>query len=280
MYLLFDVGGTNMRIAFSKDGESFVKTKSVPTPRIFEEAISLFQEIARDLSKEGKVEAIAGGIPGPFNEKGELGNLPNLQGWRGKPFRAELERACAAPVFLGNDTDLVGLGEAVMGAGKKKNIIVYLTISTGVGGTRIVDRKIDIHAVGFEPGHQIIDIHSDEPCGCGGQGHLESLISGSALERKYGKVPKDITDPEIWEETARILAYGLNNIIVHWSPDIIVLGGPMIIQENGISIEKVKKYLKDILKIFPEPPPITKAILGDQGGLYGALVFAKQQLSQ
>jgi len=280
MYLLFDIGGTSMRIAFSKDRETFKEAKIVPTPQQFKEGILLFQEIAKDLSNGEKIEAVAGGIPGPFDQKGVLGNLPNLPGWRDKPLKEELEKACQAPVFLENDTNLVGLGEAHIGAGKGKHIVVYLTLSTGVGGTRIIGEKIDVNAMGFEPGHQFIDIQSTEPCGCGGQGHLESLVSGSALERKYGKKPKEITDPKIWEEVARILAYGLNNVLVYWSPDIIVLGGSLITKDDGISIERVEEHLKNILTIFPKAPPIKKAQLGDEGGLYGALIFAKQQLSQ
>ena len=59
--------------------------------------------------------------------------------------------------YLANDSDLDGLGEATVGAGKGFNIVAYITVSTGIGGVRIVGGKIDVSTYGFEPGHQIID---------------------------------------------------------------------------------------------------------------------------
>jgi len=106
---------------------------------------------------------------------------------------------------------------------------------------------------------------------------LEDLISGKALQAETGKHPREITDPAVWDDRAKKLAIGLNNIIVEWSPDCVVLGGSMITGNPAISIDKTAEYLKDILKIFPRLPIIKKAELGDFGGLYGALAFIKQQ---
>ncbi|MFV1917705.1 MAG: ROK family protein, partial [Patescibacteria group bacterium] len=106
-------------------------------------------------------------------------------------------------------------------------------------------------------------------------GHLEAHISGAAVEKRYGKKPYEITDDKFWDELARLLAFGLNNTIVHWSPDVVVLGGSMM-KKIGIPIDRVKFHLKKILKIFPELPEIKKAELGDLGGLHGALYYLKQ----
>jgi len=180
------------------------------------------------------------------------------------------------PVYLENDAAIVGLGEAMNGAGRGEEIIAYITVSTGIGGARIVDGKIDRNIFGFEPGHQIID-----PTGmlcpmCDSAGHLEGHVSGVALEARFNKKAYEITDPQIWEEEAKWLAYGLNNTAVYWSPSVIVLGGSMIIKSPGISIERVSHHLKKTLTIFPERPRLVKAELGDIGGLYGALEILKQ----
>ncbi len=108
-------------------------------------------------------------------------------------------------------------------------------------------------------------------------GHLEEYISGAALERRLGKKPEDILNPVVWEELARHLAYGLNNTILHWSPDIVVLGGSMIVREVGIKIPRVRAHLAKILTIIPptEHPPIISATLGDFGGLHGALALIR-----
>ena len=145
-----------------------------------------------------------------------------------------------------------------------------MTISTGVGGTRIVGGKIDKNAMGLEPGHQII------PC-CNENGKimsLENCVSGVAFKKRYQKEPYEILDKEIWDKTAESLAYGLNNTIVHWSPDIIVLGGSMM-KKIGISIPRTVFYLKNINKIFPNLPLIKKAVLKDLGGIYGAMAFLR-----
>lgn len=280
MYLLFDIGGTKMRIAISEDRESFGEPKIITTPQNFEEGISTFQEIAKELTHGRKIEAVAGGIAGPLDEeKTMLLNSPNIPDWIKKPLEQELEKVLAAPVSLQNDAALVGLGEAVYGAGKGSRIVAYITVSTGVGGSRIIDGKLDENAMGFEPGHQIINLEPNTTqCGCkSSQSHLEAYISGPALERQYGKKPYDIKDEKVWDETAKLLAIGLNNTIVHWSPDVVVLGGSMITKEPGISLDRVQHHLDEIMTIFPEPPTLKEAELQDVGGLYGALALLKNQ---
>lgn len=279
MYLLFDIGGTNLRVAVSQDKQSFDQIKVVPTPSDFSQGISLIAQLAVELTNGQALQAVAGGIAGPFNhEKTELVKAPHLPGWVGQPIKAELERSLKTKVFLENDAALAGLGEAIYGSGRGKRIVVYLTIGTGVGGARIVDGQIDAYAFGFEPGHQILSL---EPASQSGlrtfkPSTLEELISGSAIEKRYGKKPQEITEPDFWEEMAKWLAYGLNNTIVHWSPDIVVLGGSML-KKPGIPIDQVRAYLNEILKIFPEVPPIEEAQLDDQSGLYGALVLLRQK---
>ena len=90
-----------------------------------------------------------------------------------------------------------------------------------------------------------------------------------------GKKPKEITDPAFWDDMARVLAIGINNTIVHWSPDVVVLGGSMITGEPAIPVDATERYLHDMLKVYPQLPPVKKSELGDHGGLWGALEYAK-----
>ena len=76
------------------------------------------------------------------------------------------------------------------------------------------------------------------------------------------------------EEMEKVLAYGLYNTVLHWSPDIIVLGGSMM-KKIGIPIDTVKKHLREIFRIMPDVSKIEKATLGDFGGLWGALAYIK-----
>lgn len=284
MYLLFDIGATNIRLAVSRDSKTFGKPRIIPTPSDFDKGIASFKKTFKELTKRVKVKAAAGGMPGSLDAKKEvILQSRNMPGWIEEPLKKELMRIVGAEVFLENDSDMVGLGEAVIGAGKGFNVVAYITVSTGVGGVRIVNRKIDVSTHGFEPGYQAIDVDgsiaqnflSTESRYGNKVAYLQRLVSGKDIEMRFGKKPDDIKDEKIWDEITKFLAYGLNNTIVHWSPDIVVLGGGMI-KSPRFSVDNVNKYLKEILIIFPELPEVKKAKLGDFGGLYGALAYLKQ----
>ncbi len=274
MYILFDIGGTNMRVVSADRKQFLAEPVIVSTPKDFGEGIETLKRIIDNLKKDEKIEAIVGGIAGPLNHaKTMLAQSPNLSGWVGHDLKNALAEAYNVPVELENDSAMVGLGEANYGAGRGKDIVVYMTISTGVGGVRIVNGNIDESAMGFEPGHQIIDPDNSLCPTCDGN-DLEAYVSGTAIEKRYGKKPYEIHDDAIWDELAKFLAYGLNNTIVHWSPDIIVLGGSMM-KEIGIPVPAVRKHLAEIMKIYPNIPSIVKSELVDFGGLYGALSYAR-----
>ena len=257
-----------MRMGLAENFKTISKTVILPTPKRFADGMALFKKTAKELANGKKIKAVSGGIAGPLDKnKTMIFNALNLRGWSKKPLAKEVQKIFKAPVFLENDAALAGLGEAVFGAGKGKKIVAYLTISTGVGGCRIVDGKIDENSQGFEPGHQIVFFENKITT-------LENMVSGTAIEKKYGKKPYEIFDVKIWNNVANNLAYGLHNVAVLWSPDIIILGGSMM-KKIGIPVERVKFYLSKTLKIFTRPPLIKKSKLGDLAGLYGALTRLK-----
>lgn len=275
MYIVFDIGGTKMRLATSKDGSTLDTPHIVPTPKKFDRGIEVFTKVAKQLSRGTTITALCGSIASPLDENKTLPlHPPNLPQWTKKPLKEKLEKSLNAPVFLENDATLAGLGEAVHGAGREYAIVAYLTIGTGVGGVRIVNGEIDESSLGSEPGHQIIDITSKRMCTCGGFGHLEALVGGASIEKFYHKKPEHIDDPKFWDEIARILAYGLHDTIVHWSSEIVVLGGSLM---NKIPLDSVRNYLNGIMKIFHEIPKIKKGTFGDLAGLYGALTYLRQR---
>lgn len=260
MYLVFDIGGTKIRLAVSEDGDKISQAQIIPTPTDFNEAMVTFQKTVDQLTHGKQIKASAGGVRALDVNKKKLAYRPRLSLWVGEPLYDRLQSIVNAPLFLENDADMAGLGEAAVGAGQGHKIVAYMTISTGTGGSRIVNGKIDTNTIGFEPGYQII--HNEKVLG--------DYVSGRALETLTGQRPEDIKDPQVWDSVARYLAVGLNNIVVFWSPDIIVLGGSVT---NSIPLDKVRGYLKELLKIFPDQPEIVQAKLGDSAGLYGALVL-------
>lgn len=282
MYIAFDIGGTKMRIAASRDcKEIFGEPRKVDTPKRYEDGLALIEEISYELVGDEKIIAMGGGIGGPLSQDRTMlisSNKPSLSGWAKRPFTTDLSNRLRAPVFLANDTAIVGLGEAYSGAGMGHDIVVYITVSTGVGGARIVHGKIDHRVYGFEPGHQMIDL-GNTVCKKCKSGELEDMVSGTATALRYGKKAYEVKSSKLWNEELPLwLAHGLRNTILHWSPDVVVLGGSMIVGDPAISVEATELILRDILKIFPEPPIIKIAEHDAFGGIYGGLAFIRQNL--
>lgn len=272
MYLVFDTGGTRMRMAYSPDGRVLEEPLIFPTPQDFAEAMEIFAANAAKLTRSRPVKAVAGGFPGPMNEdRSVIVNAPNIPGWVGKPIRQELARITKAPVHIENDTTMVGLGEIHKGAGQGFEIVVYLTVSTGIGGKRFVNGQVEPSAFGFEPGHMVIDLNGFT-CNCGLAGHLEGLASGNGVKKRYGQAPEDIKDPAVWEEVSRYLAAGINNITVMWSPHCIILGGSMM---RDLPIGRLQADVESLGNVFKQFPVLKLAELGDLGGLEGALAYLK-----
>lgn len=253
-----------MRVAGSKDCHTFSADPIIlSTPERYDEGVTLLTGTAKQIAIGEKIETITGGVPGPLDPNHDgLVNAPNLPDWVGRQLKHDISEKLDAPVRLENDAVVVGVGEAVRGAGRGCRIVAYITISTGVGGARIVDGRPDHAYLGFEAGHQIVDLINGEPR------TIESLISGTVLKEKYGLRASEIDDPKLWDEICNHLASALNNIVVLWSPECIVLGGGMA---PHVPMDLVKDKLNKLVKIFPKTPELKLAELGDIGGLYGAL---------
>jgi predicted NBD/HSP70 family sugar kinase len=274
MYALFDIGGTKTRVAVSRDLISFGKPVKFDTPQNYGDGLTAVADAIKKLAHGEHMDGCAGGIRGPLlPDHSGIAHDDVLIGWQGKPLAADLGARIGVSVHLENDAALAALGEAHFGAGKGYRIVAYHTVSTGVGGARVVDGKIDAASRGFEPGHQTIDIDKTV-CPTCESGDLEDLISGTAIEKRFGKKPYDIPQSHpIWDELAHYLAHGLKNTIVYWSPDVIVLGGSMIVGDPRIKLEDVERHTKELLADLIPCPPIKDALLLDNAGLYGAMIL-------
>lgn len=258
MYILIDIGGTKTRVASSVDLAAFGEPIILDTPQGYDEAVAKIAEAASQLTEGLALRAAAAGY---------TRNYDKLPQWRGRNLGKDLSDALHTQVYLENDTALVGLGEAVYGAGKDAPICVYYTVSTGVNGVRIIDGKIDTSRSGFETGGQYVSM---EPLLT-----LEELVSGDAIQHRYSMHPKELgKENPIWEELARTLAFGIHNSILHWSPDRVVIGGSMM-NEVGIPVPRVAEHVKSLMRKFPAVPEIVHSSLGDTGGLWGAMALLK-----
>lgn len=278
-YILFDIGGTKTRVARADDFNQLTLIDSFKTPP---KPVDGMQKINETISKhvDGKIKGIAGGVRGRLNEeKTGIDNDGILTKWADFSVVDALQKVHDCPIFLENDTAIAGVGEATYGAGKGLDIIAYHTVSTGVGGAKIENGEIDHASFGFEPGHQILDVDRTV-LGEEIVPTLENLVSGTAVENRFGVKPYEIPQSDaLWDELAEYLAQGLRNTIMYWSPDAIILGGSMIIGDPRIEVDVIRKYTVASLDGFVDAPLITTAKLGDEAGLYGGLAILKMRLS-
>ncbi len=264
-----------MRLAYSADGQTLEEPVILSTPHDFKEAMETFAKQTQLLTKGRPIRAVAGGVPGALNQDHSvIVKAHNIRGWVNQPLKQELERITGAPVSIENDTTVYGLAEVSHGDAKEKDIVVYITVSTGIGGKRFVQGQPEPSAFGFEPGYQIInmppyaarhdaDIQKKT-------GYLEMLVGGNGLRARFGKPAEEIDDPEVWDEAAFFLAAGLNNVTVFWSPELIILGGSVM---KDMPLDKVRSYLHSLNPIFTALPELRLSQFGERGGLEGALAF-------
>lgn len=274
MYIAIDIGGTNTRIGASKNGRNFSAIKKFKTPRKFEEGM---HKIVKHLQRLGLGSTtgvalrhkIAIALPGSIDAPNKKSpRLPNLPGWSNQPITRILSKKFHASILLINDADAAGIGEARRGAGRGYHKVLYLTISTGIGGARLIDGRIDSKTPSFEPGHYPL-ITDGRKCGCGRRGCFEAYGSGPAFFKTYGVRPENCRDKKIWAAHTQIIGQGLLNILKHWSPDVVIIGGGLS-QAGHLLFTPLRAYMRTHLKII-QPPPILPAKLGDNSGLYGCL---------
>jgi glucokinase len=186
-----DLGGTQLRVAVLRGAKLLSRvgllTGEQPTPeRIFPR---IFSAIQQALAKaQVSLEQIAGigiGAPGPLNSHtGIVYDPPNLPGWKEVHVRQLLNEQFHVPIFVENDANAAALGEYMFGAGRGSRDIVYMTISTGIGGGVIIDGKIleGVSGTAAELGHMSVDWRG-ERCNCGNIGCLEGIASGTGIAR-------------------------------------------------------------------------------------------------
>jgi predicted NBD/HSP70 family sugar kinase len=253
MWLLLDIGRTKFRMARSLDGETFVgEPEIILTPATVKEGVKKIIDAVRQ--SEPPIKAVMIGA--------------SRKVWNGASIIELIKKELTMPVYLENDAALAGLGEATVGAGRGFKIVVYVTVSTGVGGAKIEDGQIDENTMGFEPGQQIITIDGEKI------GRLEDYVSGLAVAKRFGRPPRELTDEKIWQDLSCYLAVGLTNTILHWSPDCLVLGGSMF-HQPGFKVPILEPLIRQDLTIFPKLPVIKEAILGETSALHGGLTYLR-----
>ncbi|MHB0987097.1 MAG: ROK family protein [Bellilinea sp.] len=304
-YVVADIGGTQIRAAVFQAGNPIpllikkIRTRDkVQTP--IERMIGLFKEI---WPAGTSVAAIVVAVPGYLDKnQGVIIEAPNVPGWINLPIRRLLEEQFNVPVLVGNDANLAALGEWRYGAGKGHDNLLYLTISTGIGGGAIVNGKLLVGHRGLagEFGHITI-VPNGPLCGCGHRGHLEAVASGTAIARYVAErislgaesslvgvanpSAADVSQAAIHGDALAIQAissagtyigHTLADFLHLFNPSIVILGGG-VISAGALILEPIKKALPEYIlgRSYLDQVQIVTASLGDNVGLIGALALAE-----
>lgn len=296
-----DIGGTQVRVALFRD-ERLHQRAALPTDvrggpsGVMDQIDALIEQVAAKDDRK-TITGIGLSLAGPIDtESAVVTRIPTLPGWDGLPVAQALSERTGLPARVENDGIAATLGEWRYGAGRGVSNIVYLTVSTGIGGGAVVDGRL-LHGRKGIAGHlgHMRMAQEGSTCSCGTVGCFEALASGSALSQRAAATA-DMSDHlagiaqsravdarDVFEgaragdshclhlvgEEAMYLGQGITSVIHIFSPDRVVMGG-------GVSnaFDQLEPGIHDVIRRDAMTPfrtvPVVKSALGDDSGLFGA----------
>ena len=308
--LALDFGGTKHSAALAQAGarEWHALRRAASPPGANADAdIAIMLELARDLTAGRAPSAVGVSFGGPVNAGAGLVYLSHhVPGWENIPLRDRLRAEFGVPVEVDNDANVAALGEWRFGAGQGCASLLYVTVSTGVGGGWVFDGRIfhGADSMAGEIGHTVVD--PDGPlCVCGRRGCVEALAAGPNLARRArerlaaepgaGSTLRDLVTGdvaavtaqhvaraaqvgdalsiEVLDQAARALGLGLGTAITLMNPQRVVLGGG--VTKSG---ERYWQVLREAARSNVLPGmtvDIVPAALGDDAPLWGAVALAE-----
>jgi glucokinase len=319
--LALDLGASRIRAAVVLPDGTIISRVEATTrvaagpDAVVADSVALLRQVrdAAPASIAGGLVAVGLCAPGPVDPStGTLVEPPNLgRAFRDAPFAGPIGDALGLPTFLDRDTNVAILGELGFGAALGARDVIYLTVSTGIGGAILANGELltGPDGVAGELGHLVVDFDGP-PCGCGGRGHLETYSSGvgivraareviasgaapglAALERRL--VPaslsaRDVADAEeagdadaaVVMVTARTafaaVVVGLVNV---FTPELIVVGGSIARGQGERWLQPARAEVRRVAFRIPAARvQIVPAALGDDVGLIGAVGLVAARL--
>ena len=278
LYVGLDIGGTKVLVAGADAQGRLLDRVQEPTPPGLAEGLDALHRMIATVAGARKVTAMGAAIGGPLDwQAGVVSPLHQGQ-WRDVPLAAIMTDKWQCPFRVDVDTNICAVGEYHFGGLRAKRLL-YVTLSTGMGGGFLVDGKIYRGKDGGHPeiAHQSINFRCSHPervaCECGGPDCLEALVSGNGIRRVYGKPPEDLDEKE-WQEVAYNLGQGLRNIAAILLPDVIVLGGGVVCGRGKKLIDPARQVMAEHLHIVPAPD-VCISRLGYDTAIMGAIAVAR-----
>jgi glucokinase len=306
-FIAVDIGGTHIRVAAYEPDNTTPLTHT--RTRSYGKKTGTFDRLVTAIEsawpKDRTVRAIGMASPGPLDpHTGTVLTTPNIPEWKNFPLTNKLTDHFNVPSYLDNDANLAALGEWKFGAGRGHHHLLYLTISTGIGGGVIINDRLlhGYHGLAAELGHVVV-LAGGPRCPCGYEGHLEALAAGPAIvgyvrEQLEAGVKSELRGVEelsaqvvaeaaqrndalaksAYERAGEYLGIGVASFLHTFDPSIVILGGG-VSQSGPLLFEPFKASLRKhtISPRYLENLTITAAALGDNAGLLGALALAQMK---
>ena len=313
-----DIGGTKLAtVVADSAGHILSKVRKPTLPEKGPEyALQLLFNMVRETIElaglaQKSVSAIGVSCGGPLDTKtGVVYSPPNLPGWDALPLKANLESEFHIPVTIENDANASALAEFRFGGGRGYKALLYMTMSTGIGGGIIVNGEIyhGANDSAGEVGHQIL-LPNGPSCGCGKRGCLEALCSGPAIARRAQDAIRehlangetsattllnlannsianvksehvlaaartgDTLALQLVDETAYYMGWGIANLVNILNPDIVLLG-TIAIAAGDLLLNPIRKTVSEFAMTRPaETVKIEPAQLGNALGDLAAIAL-------
>lgn len=307
-----DLGGTNVRAVLGDDKGRVLARVDERTERskgpegIIRQLANMVLKVTSGFGLD-RIEGVGVASAGTLDPERKMikvfANLP----FNEIPVVDPLENELRVPVRLLNDCSTAVVGEKFFGAGREFENLVYITISTGIGGGVYVDGRLLFGKDGnaHEVGHMTIDMEGRLPCGCGKRGHWEAYCSGenipnyarlllhgrekelegSILSKFVGGDIQNLTAKSIYdaaklgdslslqivEEIGKANAIGFSNVVNLYDPELITVGGTVALKNPKLVINPIERYLPEYS--LNRIPRVMITPLGGDAVLYGALAI-------
>ncbi len=307
--IAIDLGGTQLRAALV-DGASVLRRAAEATDAAGPDAVlaqmqRLIAEVRADIAP-GALAGIGISAPGPLDgETGTILHIPTLEGWEDYPLRARLQAATHLGVILENDGISAAYGEWRHGAGQGLHHLVYVTVSTGIGGGVIADGRI-LHGRRGMAGHvgHFTMAPGGPRCPCGVVGCFEAVASGTALGKRARSAAADYPESALGRsaregtvdarhvvsaaragdkvatallhEEAALLGRGFASLVHLYSPERVIMGGGVSSAFDLMRDEIHRVMLDNLMPAFRDVT-VVPAGLGENAGLVGAAALIQDR---
>ena len=307
-----DIGGTKLAAVIADRHGKILQKLRRPTAakKGPEHAVQLLMDMVYETidlagSSRERISKIGVSCGGPLDaKKGIVYSPPNLPGWDAIPLKDLIEAEFHIPTTIENDANAGALAEWRFGGGRGHNYVLYMTMSTGIGGGIVANGEIyhGANDSAGEVGHQIL-LPDGPPCGCGKSGCLEALCSGPAIARRaqaavsaqpdtkileltQGRIDRvksehvlqaaragDSLAISIMEETAYYMGWGIANLVNILNPEIVLIG-TIAIAAGDLLLNPIRETVADMAMRRPaEAVKIMPAALGDTVGDLAAIAL-------